>query len=118
MMNMDLGVFKKVRLASWSVLLGVLLFCSCNQDPIFYGISLEVEPVDPRIVGMPSNIVAAAGKVYVASKFNESIHVYEGTGWRRISGPGGRIIELATTDTKVYALTGEPGSSTLYALDV
>jgi hypothetical protein len=25
---------------------------------------------------------------------------------------------LATTDTKVYALTGEPGSSTLYALDV
>ncbi|MDR1302532.1 MAG: hypothetical protein LBK43_08710 [Treponema sp.] len=114
---MDLGVFRKVRLASLSVLLGALLFGACNQDPIFYGISLEVEPVDPRIVGMPSNIVAAAGKVYVASKFNESIHVYEGTGWQRIRGPGGQILELAATTNQVYALTGKPGSSSLYTLD-
>jgi hypothetical protein len=118
-MHIVLGVFKKVSLASLSVLWGSILFCSCGQDPIFYGISLEVEPVDPRIVGMPTNIVAVAGKVYVASKSSGTIHAYDGTtGWQRLGGPGGRIIELAATATHVYALTGEPGSSALlYALE-
>ena len=63
---MTLRVFKKLSFAFGSVVLGGLLWGSCNQDPIFYGISLEVEPVDPRIVGMPTHIVAIGDTFYTA----------------------------------------------------
>ncbi|MDR2392569.1 MAG: hypothetical protein LBD93_00185 [Treponema sp.] len=119
-MNTMWAVFKRVRVTCRSMLLGGLLFCSCNQDPIFYGISLEVEPVDPRLVGMPTRIVAVEDSLYVASKFSSAIHCYEGaSGWKEVpKRPGGAILELAATETQLYALTGEPGSTALYALSV
>lgn len=113
------AVFKRVRLVCRSMLLGGLLFCSCNQDPIFYGISLEVEPVDPRIVGMPTHIAAVGSSLYVASKFGPAIHCYEGaSGWKELpKRPGGPILELAAAGTTLYALTGEPGSTRVSAWD-
>lgn len=118
---MTLRVFKKLSFAFGSVVLGGLLWGSCNQDPIFYGISLEVEPVDPRIVGMPTHIVAIGDTFYTASKFSKDIlHAYKkDEGWQTLSpGLGGRpIIDLAATESHLYALTGEPGSTALYKWD-
>lgn len=114
---MALRVLRKLRFASWGVLLGGLLLCSCNQDPIFYSISLEVEPVDPRIVGMPTHIVALGDRFYVASKFSRTIQWYDAEGWHELPRPGGPIMELAATQSHIYALTGEPGSAGLYKWD-
>ncbi|MDR1985761.1 MAG: hypothetical protein LBP88_02165 [Treponema sp.] len=115
---MTLSVFKKLRFPFWSVLWGGLLLGSCNQDPIFYSISLEVEPVDPRIAGMPTHIVSVGDKVYAASKFNTTIHQYADSEWNELpKRPGGPILDLAATASHLYALAGEPGSAKLYRRD-
>ncbi|MHB9291344.1 hypothetical protein Holit_00419 [Hollandina sp. SP2] len=115
---MALSVLKKLRFACWGVFWGGLLLGSCNQDPIFYSISLEVEPVDPRIVGMPTHIVTVEDKFYVASKFSTTIQYYDNTGWTELpQRPGGPILDLAATESHLYALTGDPGSTALYKWD-
>ena len=116
---MKLSGFKRLSFALGSVVFGGLLWGSCNQDPIFYGISLEVEPVDPRIVGMPTHIVAIGNTFYTASKFSKDIQAYKKDGgWHTLSpGPGGPIIDLAATESHLYALTGEPGATALYKWD-
>lgn len=101
-------------------LLGGILFISCKQDPIFYAISQEVEPIAPRVSGMPTNIVALGENLYVASRFSGTIHQYRTTGWDTLSNhPGGKILELAATDAYLYALTGngDPNSAALHKMD-
>jgi hypothetical protein len=90
-----------------------LLFFACKQSPIFYEISLEVEPVDPRIEGSPTNIVQKGDLLYVASKFGGAIYKYENSEWSVLPQAPGEIIELAATNDALYALTGSPGSLSL-----
>jgi hypothetical protein len=91
---------------------GGLLFFSCNQDSIFFDISKEIEPKDPRIAGSPTNIVERSGALYAASIGSSVIHQYAG-GWSVPYSVPGAIQELAATSNKLYAIT----SNTLYRLD-
>jgi hypothetical protein len=55
--------------------------------------------------------------MYVASKRGNTVYQYENSAWSTpLPSPGGKIIELAATDTKLYALVGEPGSAALRRL--
>lgn len=49
---------------------------SCN-DPVFYSISMEEIPLDPRIAGPSTNFVELNGKVYTAAK--KRIYWYDTT---------------------------------------
>ncbi|MDR3302868.1 MAG: hypothetical protein LBS86_00465 [Treponema sp.] len=99
------------------LLLSGLLFLTCNQDPIFYEISLEVEPVPPRIPGAPTNIVEVGSTMYVASKRGSTIYQYADSAWSTPLPSPGKILELAATTNKLYALVGDPGSASLKRLD-
>jgi hypothetical protein len=93
-----------------------LLFFSCDQYPIFFAISQEVEPVEPKIKGTPTNIVntieGSETVLYVASKFNSEVYRYDDSGWSNLPDVDGDILELASDRTYVYALTGDPMSIT------
>jgi hypothetical protein len=82
----------------------------CAQDSIFYGISNEVAPTDPLIVGGPTKIVRANEKLYVA---NGTIYEYDTAGngtWVGSPKPDGKVQDLA--------VVSGPGGDTLYALSV
>jgi hypothetical protein len=99
--------------------LAAFLFFSCDQYPIFYAISQEVEPKEPRVKGGPTAMIELDGTMYVASRFGKTIHYYDKAGaWNRISSPNGNIMDLAA-DGKylyaLYALTGDPlGETKVY----
>ncbi|GHU88566.1 hypothetical protein FACS189476_05890 [Spirochaetia bacterium] len=101
--------------------LALILFASCDQSPLFYQISQEVEPKEPRIKGVPSNFAVFQNGLYVASS---SLHRYAKNAagsavWDTIPKPSGRIYALAATDTFLYALTlDENEVSGLYKLGV
>jgi len=105
------------------LLLGITAV-SCRQDPIFYIITTETAPIPPRIPGSPTNMVvfernylsdpADPGSektiplLFVASG---SLHWYGGDpfnpGWDGDYGipqPAGRVISLAVTENRLYAL--------------
>jgi hypothetical protein len=95
-------------------LLSGFLFFSCNQDAIFFDISVETEPKDPRIEGSPTNIVVskvggAESAVYAASIGSSKIHRYKNGNWTTFSAPGGAIGQLAATDNNtnsyLYAIS-------------
>ncbi|MDR2393387.1 MAG: hypothetical protein LBD93_04440 [Treponema sp.] len=112
---MMMRMVKKASGALGMMVLGGLLWSACNQDPIFYSISLEVEPVDPRIVGRPTAMVYFDGALYATSIFSKTIHRYYDGSWENLSEtPGSAILALAATTTRLYALAGEPGAAQLY----
>ncbi|MHC6203313.1 hypothetical protein ACYULU_08975 [Breznakiellaceae bacterium SP9] len=88
----------------------LFLLAGCDQDPIFYYISNEVAPKDPRIKGTPTDIVEYDSSIYVASMGGSTVYKYSG-GWNTIAAPGGTVRGLAATDTgtvtndRLYALT-------------
>ncbi|MDR2807570.1 MAG: hypothetical protein LBB43_01015 [Spirochaetaceae bacterium] len=92
------------------ILIAVVL-SSCNQDPIFFTISLEVTPLKPRIEGFPSAVMKGA-VLYVISKGGAVIHQYNNGNWTELSKGkvSGRLHQLAATDTALYVLAGEIGS--------
>jgi hypothetical protein len=92
----------------------LLLAAACNQDPIFYTISREIAPREPRIAGTPTNYAALEwgtppGKPVFFTAAGSTIHWYSSSGWDNgISGfsqPGGKIRALAATTNYLYALT-------------
>ncbi|MDR1374472.1 MAG: hypothetical protein LBJ24_05815 [Treponema sp.] len=106
----------------------LFLFLSCNQDAIFFHVSQEVEPKDPRIEGTPSKMVrfgsAAPVPLYVA---NGHLHRYTEGGtslpnpargiWDYpTEQPPGGAVDLAATAGFLYARTGngDPSSFGLY----
>ena len=87
----------------------ILIFGAC-YDPIFYTISQEVEPIDPRINGGPTNIVIFNGEMYVASLRN--LWKYSGNKIWESRRPGGNFSRLASaTDNYLYALVYEETST-------
>jgi len=77
----------------------------------FFAISQEVKPIKPRIKGTPTDFVFYNGRMYVAS--GDTLYSYnKGTVkpyWNYEIPPGGRILQLASTES---ASTGKY----LYAL--
>jgi hypothetical protein len=81
----------------------IIALGACNNEPVFYMVSVEPPITDPLIGGSPANFVVFKGKVYVASGRN--IYSFDGTSFEKIpSQPGGRIMQLAATDSYLYAL--------------
>ncbi|MDR2717307.1 MAG: hypothetical protein LBB89_04495 [Treponema sp.] len=129
---MKINGLKVIKSFYTTLLLGILAV-SCGQDPIFYIISKETAPIPPRIPGAPTNMVAfernyeylsdptdpdSELKTATASLFfvaSGRLHWYgrrkdpdEQPGWDRkvygIPQPGGKIIALAVTQDRLYAL--------------
>jgi hypothetical protein len=109
------GMITRLRNSLALALLAALLFFSCNQDSIFFDLSSEIEPVDPRIEGSPANIVYTGSNdnVYAASIGSSKVYQYAG-GWSTpYSVPGG-ISQLAATEDHLYAISR---NNTLYQVD-
>ncbi|MDR1636892.1 MAG: hypothetical protein LBR93_06100 [Treponema sp.] len=86
----------------------LLLGASC-RDPIFYKISREVKPLEPRIKGVPTKfVVYDDGDGYYMYVAAASLHRYKNGGWDNWpSGwvaPPGKVFDLAATTDYLYAL--------------
>jgi hypothetical protein len=101
----------------------VFVFFACKQDPIFYTISQEVAPRDPRIPGGPVNFTVFTragdgGKTLLYAASGKKLHWYAGTGWDNrnwgVPQPGGWIKYLAATGDFLFAIC-YPGDSGLKA---
>jgi len=77
-----------------------LFILSCN-DPVFYSISMEELPLNPRISGPSTNFAELNNKMYVAAK--KRIYRYDNGEWTDFT-VSGRITHLAATTSKLYAL--------------
>jgi hypothetical protein len=108
-MRKQAGMTIRLKNALALALFSGLLFFSCNQDSIFYDISNESEPIEPRIKGSPTNIVELGGTMYAASIESSRIHGF--TGWWYSFRVPGSIHQLAATGNHFYAILG---NNTLY----
>ena len=98
------------------VLLAGLIILSCNQDAIFYNISIEPEPKDPIIPGSPTNMTVVHNKIYVGTQQGRDVWFYNGAWGKLLPRPGGSIGGFATDGTDLYVLvfpTGEPMDSSM-----
>lgn len=101
----------------WFGCLGALFFtavlAACTQDPTFAMIAREVKPREPLIKGVPTKMVifdkdpsaAEDWSLYVGAT---SLRHYKDGNWDTQDipqPPGGAIIDLAATQTYLYALT-------------
>jgi hypothetical protein len=86
----------------------IFILCTCN-DPVFYAISLEVKPTEPRIEGVPTNFAVYNNYMYVAS--GNTLYRYIKTAdniyWSKETQPGGKILQIASTDNNLYALCSD-----------
>ncbi|MDR1057921.1 MAG: hypothetical protein LBL43_00060 [Treponema sp.] len=88
------------------ILAGIFL-ASCNQNSIFYDISIEPDPKDPIIKGMPANLVLLNNRIYTASLSSSTIWEYgNGSGrWTETTlDPGGSIRGMAGAGNYLYVL--------------
>jgi hypothetical protein len=119
-------------------LLGILAV-SCGNDPIFFVISTETAPIPPRIEGAPTNMAVftreysdpndpdskqeipllfvASGRLhwYRTQDINGNPKLEWDNKTYRIPQPGGKIISLAVTTDRLYALSlnGDSVNTTL-----
>jgi hypothetical protein len=118
----------------WYVpIVAVLLLFACDQEPIFDMISREVKPREPRVKGVPTKMVLFDTSLgtygMYAADFSTlhpdpSLHRYAKNAdgkavWDEGNipqPPGGRIFDLAATQSYLYALT-DPESPKLYRFD-
>jgi len=91
------------------IILSIFIF-SCN-DPVFYSISMEELPLDPRIAGPSTNFAGINNKMYVAAR--RTIYCYDSEGYENENYKigqwskypvSGRITHLAAINNKLYAL--------------
>lgn len=80
----------------------IILFGACS-DTIFYDISLEEKILEPRIKGSPANFAEFNSVMYTAS----GTVVWSYNGQWGSSRPGGSVLALAATSTRLYALCVE-----------
>jgi hypothetical protein len=110
-------MMRKLFLAAICLCTALFVFQACN-DPVFYAISQEVKPIEPRIKGSPTNFVFFNNTMFVAS--GKRLHWYKNTddepfGWDSeniiVPQPGGRITYLAATGNYLYALCYDDSDS-------
>jgi hypothetical protein len=104
---------KKAKPTVFSGLIALLLcgfmILSCSQDSVFYYISREEAPTNPRINGSPTNIIVIDDTVFVGSRMGKKIHYYRGDVWYE-KNTEGSLIELAAAGEYLYALFNEGNS--------
>jgi hypothetical protein len=105
-----------MRIRNLAVILLGFLAVTCTQDPIFFIISKEPKPTKPRIEGAPTNMVVfERNENKIMCVASGRLHWYKRTGradvdsgWDAndfyIPQPEGKIISLAVTPTRLYAL--------------
>jgi hypothetical protein len=92
----------KRSLLALFLIAAVFTFGTCS-DSIFYTISKEVTPVEARIKGGPTNFAVFENYMYVAS--GSKLFRYKDGNWDEAIPPhGGRIKQLASTGSHLYAL--------------
>jgi hypothetical protein len=116
---------KTPRICGGSLGVMLLLLFACGQDPIFDMISREVEPLEPRVKGVPTKMVIFKYEttpdkwgMYVA---DSKLHRYaKNSGNEAVwddgnipQPPEGTIFDLAATTSYLYALV-DPDSPKLY----
>jgi hypothetical protein len=115
----------KIRILA--VILLAFLAITCKQVPIFFIISAETKPTKPRIEGAPTNMVVfnwkgtrimavASGRLHWYAQMKIEVENPEDPDYplKKVSRwdlneysipqPGGKIISLAVTPTRLYAL--------------
>jgi hypothetical protein len=108
--NIKKQLLKKILFVFFILTLG-----SCKDSSIFYTISQEEAQLEPLIKGSPTNFVEFNGNVYVGSGTtlyrynNKTMSGNPARGDWSTFTPGGNIIQLAATDTAMYALCGDYG---------
>jgi hypothetical protein len=99
-----------------------VFFGSCNQNSIFYDISIEPDPQDPIIKGMPASLVLLNDRIYAASLSSNTIWEYSSGKWVKTPlDPGGSIRGMAGTKKYLYVLiftTQRPESARLKRIDL
>ena len=113
--NIFAGFTKKILPIVGTIFIA-LAAVSCDQNPIFYNISNEVKPKNPKIAGAPSKFVEFDDTLYVARRYIYSYGDGSGSGnattWEKIANqPDGYVVDIAATTAGVktfYALTIEP----------
>jgi len=91
---------KKHYIASLFYFILAFFLFTC-KDPVFYAISQEVKPIEPRIKGSPTSFTAYNNRMYVAS--GNTLYAYNGA-WSGEVSPGGNILQIASTNEYLYAL--------------
>jgi hypothetical protein len=93
-------------------------FSGCGQDPLFYHISYEEEPVDPFIQGGPGKIAAdSAGKLYVSNGrvFRYTYDEGSKTGsWSPLGGEPGMVYDIGLAGDTLYTMTLDGSSSAVW----
>jgi hypothetical protein len=87
-------------------LLLALLAAAFSQNAIFYTISSETKPLEPRFKNPTTMVILDRGgqkTLYVGS--GSSLHWYTKTGWEQDDSPEGNIYDLAADGTYLYAIT-------------
>ncbi|MDR2211115.1 MAG: hypothetical protein LBO65_06580 [Spirochaetaceae bacterium] len=83
------------------------LLVNCDQEPLFYDISMEIPPIKPLIDGAPSRIVEYNNKIYVS---NGILWEYDGSSWHKMAQPpGGDVKTVAATTGYLFALSWNGG---------
>jgi hypothetical protein len=108
---MKKSFYKKYRpIPGFCRVLGCLLLlmglAGCGQDPLFYHISYEEEPVDPVIEGTPGKIVVDSQKNLYTS--NGRIFVCDTTqpgSWYALGGDPGTVYDVTLVGDTLYCMT-------------
>ena len=102
------------------VILSGLIFLSCNQDSIFFDISIEPEPREAIIPGSPTDMVLLNNQLFVGTRMSTTFYRYSSTdgvpGWSYINLPEGTLGDLASDGEYIYALVfrgGDPLSASV-----
>ncbi|GMO51506.1 MAG: hypothetical protein Ta2G_09250 [Termitinemataceae bacterium] len=103
-----------------------LFFIACDQDPIFYRISKEVPPQDPKIAGSPSKMVKTPTTSNTDGSDGYDIYVANGKLWKFTNGGAWNEIpspenafDVAVVGADIYVLcwTDKNLGSTVYKLN-
>ena len=114
-------MFKKIF--NCALLITILIFIlSCDQAPLFYNISVQVEPRDPIVGGTPTRMVVIDDTLFVGSVNSSRIHFFSKGSWNSVRTPGNHsLVALGATSTHLGVLvrTGSSLNSTvLYIYDL
>ena len=119
-------MFKKIF--NYALSITILIFTlSCDQAPLFYNISVQVEPKDPIVGGTPTRMVVIEHGVdeqtlFVGSVNSSRIHFFRNGSWNSVRTPGRHsLVALGATSTHLGAIvmTGSRLDSTvLYIYDL
>jgi hypothetical protein len=94
---------RKRNLINFFYIFIIFILSACN-DSVFYAISQEVKPIEPRIKGVPTNFALMDGRMYVAA--GNTLYSYNDDKpyWKTETSPGGNILQLASLGGYLYAL--------------